>query len=189
MNPQISIRRLAVVHGREPGKALRRADAGDSHHAIRVSGVGAVALIDADLDVYPGEILVLLGGSGSGKSSLAGALAGLAPIARGSASFLTDRGAFELATAAKRHLSRHREVSVAARLAPVRLPARETVAGVVQAALAEAGISRRDRAPRAVVELAQAGLRDAAGARVADLGPVCARICNCWSPRWGPSRS
>lgn len=171
MTPQISIRRLAVVHGRQPGTALRRADAGDSHHAIRVSGDGAVALIDVDLDVYPGEILVLLGGSGSGKSSLVAALAGAAPIARGSASFVTQHGAFELATATKSHLKRHAEATVSSWRAPVRLGDRRTVAAVVEAALADHGTPRRDRAPRAVLELANAGLRDLAGTTVADLGP------------------
>jgi glycine betaine/proline transport system ATP-binding protein len=171
MTPQISIRRLAVVHGRQPGTALRRADAGDSHHAIRVAGDGTVALIDVDLDVYAGEILVILGGSGSGKSSLLAALAGAVPIQRGSVSFLTAGGAFELATATRQHLKRHAAETVADRRAPVRLSARRTVAAVVEAALADHGISRRDRAPRAVLELANAGLRDAAGASVADLGP------------------
>ncbi len=171
MTPQISLRRLAVVHGRQPATALRRADAGESHHAIRVSGDGAVALIDLDLDIQAGEILVLLGGSGSGKSSLVGALAGTAPIARGSASFLTPHGAFELATATTRHLKRHAEGTVSARGEAIRLRAGQRVAATVEEALANIGVPRRDRVPRAVLELANAGLRDAAGARVEDLGP------------------
>ncbi|WP_182085447.1 ATP-binding cassette domain-containing protein [Aureimonas sp. ME7] len=171
MTPQISIRHLAVVHGRQPGAALRRADAGESPHAIRLGGEGAVAVIDVDLDVYPGEILVLVGGSGSGKTSLLAALDGSAEIARGSASFVTAHGPVELSTATKADRKRHGARTVAFARAPVPLPARRTVASVVTAHLARHGVSRRDRAPRAVLELASAGLRDAADMRIEDLPP------------------
>lgn len=45
------------------------------------------AVDDVDLDVHPGEVLALLGGSGSGKSSLLRAIAGLEPLAQGSVSW------------------------------------------------------------------------------------------------------
>lgn len=171
MTPQISIRHLAVVHGRRAGEALARAARGESHHAIRVSGEGVVGVIDVDLDIYPGEILVLLGASGSGKSSLLAALAGSVEVADGSASFLTEQGAVEIATATAKQRKRHRDTTIAAWTAPVPLSPRKTVAATVEDALAALGTARPDRAPRAVLELVTAGLRDAGPVRIGDLAP------------------
>jgi putative ABC transport system ATP-binding protein len=60
---------------------------------VRLSGVGrsyghgaarVVALQDVDLDLYPGEVVALVGRSGSGKSALCHVLAGIEPATSGS---------------------------------------------------------------------------------------------------------
>jgi putative ABC transport system ATP-binding protein len=57
----------------------------------KISGAGEAAvraLRDVDLDVFPGEFLVLLGPSGSGKSTLVNILGGLDAATSGSVTFL-----------------------------------------------------------------------------------------------------
>ena len=51
--------------------------------ALRVQYGGQVALNSIDLDVFPGEVLALLGHSGSGKSTLMKTLTGIAPFTAG----------------------------------------------------------------------------------------------------------
>jgi ATP-binding cassette, subfamily B, bacterial len=69
-----------LVHGLAPAPA---AEPHDPLHELRVSGLtavhddGTIGVSDVDLDVTPGELILLLGQVGSGKSSLLGALAGL----------------------------------------------------------------------------------------------------------------
>jgi thiamine transport system ATP-binding protein len=54
---------------------------------LRISHDGVPVLNGLDLSVAPGEVLAVLGPSGSGKSSLLAGLAGLLPLAAGSVSF------------------------------------------------------------------------------------------------------
>jgi phospholipid/cholesterol/gamma-HCH transport system ATP-binding protein len=62
--------------------SARRAQAAVSVRNLRMGYGTRVLLEDASFDIYPGEIVVILGGSGSGKSSLMKNLIGLyAPLA------------------------------------------------------------------------------------------------------------
>ncbi|RIL03498.1 MAG: ABC transporter [Proteobacteria bacterium] len=71
-----------------------RGDPAPVFHAVglsklyRVGEVDVHALRDVDLDIWPGELLVLLGPSGSGKSTLLNILGGLDVPTRGRVSFL-----------------------------------------------------------------------------------------------------
>lgn len=86
--PGFDIRALAKVYRTEAGAV----------HALR--GV--------DLQILPGETLVLLGPSGSGKSTLLNILGGLDRATSGSACF----NGFELTTASDRELTEYRRASV-----------------------------------------------------------------------------
>lgn len=64
--------------------------AGLSVRGLTVRFGGTVAVDAVDLDLVPGEILALLGASGSGKSSLLRGIAGLEPLAAGSVTWAGD---------------------------------------------------------------------------------------------------
>lgn len=66
---------LFKVFGRNPAQAVKRLQAGESRTDVRDSGTAAV--IDANFTVAPGEIFVIMGLSGSGKSTIIRMLNGL----------------------------------------------------------------------------------------------------------------
>ena len=74
---------LLVIFGREAGQALAMLDAGEGRDAIFQKTGALVAVHDADLAIEPGEICVLMGLSGSGKSSLLRCVNGLNRASRG----------------------------------------------------------------------------------------------------------
>jgi len=82
----LQIRDLDVLFGprRAQDRALAMLDAGEQRDAIRDATGITCGVIDANLDVPEGSILVLMGLSGSGKSSLLRAVNGLNASARGS---------------------------------------------------------------------------------------------------------
>jgi thiamine transport system ATP-binding protein len=70
-----------VVTGAAPGPGLHAEGIVVRYGGVRHTATTAVD--DVTLDVAPGEIVVLLGASGSGKSSLLRGIAGLEPLASG----------------------------------------------------------------------------------------------------------
>lgn len=79
----ISIRNLDVVFGDGVAQSLALLDQGKTRQEIIDQGGGVVGVHNASIDVAQGEICVLMGLSGSGKSSLLRAVNGLNPISRG----------------------------------------------------------------------------------------------------------
>ncbi|MFC6670473.1 choline ABC transporter ATP-binding protein [Marinobacterium aestuariivivens] len=79
----VSIRNLDVVFGRKAHQALALLDQGKTRQEIIDSTNQVVGVHGASLEVQRGEICVLMGLSGSGKSSLLRAVNGLNPISRG----------------------------------------------------------------------------------------------------------
>jgi ABC-type multidrug transport system ATPase subunit/CRP-like cAMP-binding protein len=59
----------------------------EARNVTRTVGDGRVILADLSLCVYPGEFVVLVGGSGTGKTSLLHALNGFVPATSGSVTF------------------------------------------------------------------------------------------------------
>ncbi|MCB5160445.1 choline ABC transporter ATP-binding protein [Marinomonas algarum] len=79
----ISIRNLDVVFGDQPDNSLSLLDQGKNRQEIIDLGGNVVGVHNANLNVAEGEICVLMGLSGSGKSSLLRAVNGLNPVTRG----------------------------------------------------------------------------------------------------------
>ncbi|GAA5201084.1 glycine betaine/L-proline ABC transporter ATP-binding protein [Microbacterium jejuense] len=78
--PAIEAKNLFKVFGRNPKDAVKRLRAGATR--ADVADVGSAAVIDASFTVQPGEIFVIMGLSGSGKSTVIRMLNGLlAPTA------------------------------------------------------------------------------------------------------------
>ena len=80
-SPAIEAKNLFKVFGRNPKAAVERLRAGASRSEVAASGTAAV--IDASFTVQPGEIFVIMGLSGSGKSTIIRMLNGLLPPTAG----------------------------------------------------------------------------------------------------------
>src|SRR5215831_10133548 len=72
-----------VIFGPTPKRALELLDAGHGRDAVLEETGNLVAVHDASLFVNEGEILVMMGLSGSGKSSLLRCINGLNTVSRG----------------------------------------------------------------------------------------------------------
>ena len=77
----LEARRLYKVFGKNPGQAVRRLKAGEDRAAVADAGTAAV--IDASFTVNRGEIFVIMGLSGSGKSTIIRMLNGLHDVTDG----------------------------------------------------------------------------------------------------------
>ncbi|HEX6102694.1 MAG TPA: choline ABC transporter ATP-binding protein [Alphaproteobacteria bacterium] len=83
MSSAIAFEHVDVIFGREAQAALAMLDAGEGRDAIFQKTNALVAVHDATLAIEPGEICVLMGLSGSGKSSLLRCVNGLNRASRG----------------------------------------------------------------------------------------------------------
>ncbi|MBD3941186.1 glycine betaine/L-proline ABC transporter ATP-binding protein [Microbacterium sp. NEAU-LLC] len=79
--PAIEAKNLFKVFGRNPKDAVKRLRAGATR--ADVADAGSAAVIDASFTVQPGEIFVIMGLSGSGKSTVLRMLNGLLPPTAG----------------------------------------------------------------------------------------------------------
>lgn len=79
----INIRHLDVIFGKNIAKSVQLLDQGQDRQQIIEQTGDVVGVQDASLEVDKGEICVLMGLSGSGKSSLLRAINGLNPVSRG----------------------------------------------------------------------------------------------------------
>src|SRR5215813_11981971 len=81
--PAVSFEHVDVIFGPAPQQALTLLDKGAGRDAIQEQTGCLVAVKDASVYVNEGEILVLMGLSGSGKSSLLRCINGLNKVSRG----------------------------------------------------------------------------------------------------------
>ncbi len=76
-NTAVIFDNVSIVFGDHPEKALPLMDAGQERPEIQASTGQVLGVHDCALEVEAGEILVLMGLSGSGKSSFCGRSTGL----------------------------------------------------------------------------------------------------------------
>ena len=83
MTVMLEINDLDIVFGQNTAQAIQLIDQGETRQQIQEKTGSVVGVRGVNLQVNKGEICVLMGLSGSGKSSLLRAVNGLNPISRG----------------------------------------------------------------------------------------------------------
>ncbi len=97
MTRAISFDHVDVIFGKGETEALALLDAGASRDEIIEKTGAIVGVADATIDIHEGEICVLMGLSGSGKSSLLRCVNGLNRISRGRLRVGHDGGEVDIA--------------------------------------------------------------------------------------------
>ncbi|EJY0699542.1 choline ABC transporter ATP-binding protein [Vibrio parahaemolyticus] len=156
----ITIENLDVVFGLQQSQALTLLDQGKSRQEI-IDETGQVVGVDnVSLTVKRGEICVLMGLSGSGKSSLLRTVNGLNDISRGSLKIQDGDDMVELANCDEqtlRHLRTHRVSMVFQKFA---LMPWLTVLDNVAFGLEMQGIGKAERRAKAREQLEMVGLSE-----------------------------
>ncbi|MEP7743465.1 choline ABC transporter ATP-binding protein [Vibrio parahaemolyticus] len=156
----ITIENLDVVFGQQQSQALTLLDQGKSRQEI-IDETGQVVGVDnVSLTVKRGEICVLMGLSGSGKSSLLRTVNGLNDISRGSLKIQDGDDMVEIANCDEqtlRHLRTHRVSMVFQKFA---LMPWLTVLDNVAFGLEMQGIGKADRREKAREQLEMVGLSE-----------------------------
>ncbi|MEF1280609.1 ATP-binding cassette domain-containing protein, partial [Vibrio fortis] len=156
----ITIKNLDVVFGDNTQLALEKLDQGKSRQEI-IDETGQVVGVDnVSLNIQEGEICVLMGLSGSGKSSLLRAVNGLNPISRGSLEVKDGDKQVDLAQCDEttlRHLRTHRVSMVFQKFA---LMPWLTVLDNVAFGLEMQGIAKDARRAKAREQLEMVGLAE-----------------------------
>ncbi|EGR0932880.1 choline ABC transporter ATP-binding protein [Vibrio parahaemolyticus] len=156
----ITIENLDVVFGQQQSQALALLDQGRSRQEI-IDETGQVVGVDnVSLSVKCGEICVLMGLSGSGKSSLLRTVNGLNDISRGSLKIQDGDDMVELANCNEqtlRHLRTHRVSMVFQKFA---LMPWLTVLDNVAFGLEMQGIGKAERRAKAREQLEMVGLSE-----------------------------
>lgn len=148
----LEARHLFKVFGRNPNQAVRRLKAGESRTDTLDAGTAAV--IDASFTVNRGEIFVIMGLSGSGKSTIIRMLNGLHEITDGSVVINGD----EIAGVPASRLREIRRENVSMVFQHFALLPHRTVAANVAYPLELKGVGKAERAAKADEVLAMVGL-------------------------------
>ncbi|MDN3613930.1 choline ABC transporter ATP-binding protein [Vibrio gallaecicus] len=156
----ITITNLDVVFGDKPNKALDLLDQGKTRQEI-IDETGQVVGVDnVSLTVQEGEICVLMGLSGSGKSSLLRAVNGLNEISRGQLEIKDGDKQVDLAQCDEttlRHLRTHRVSMVFQKFA---LMPWLTVLDNVAFGLEMQGVAKDERRAKAREQIEMVGLAE-----------------------------
>ncbi|EKK7176178.1 MULTISPECIES: choline ABC transporter ATP-binding protein [Vibrio] len=156
----ITIKNLDVVFGQQQAQALALLDQGKSRQEI-IDETGQVVGVDnVSLNVKQGEICVLMGLSGSGKSSLLRTVNGLNDISRGSLKIKDGDDMVELSNCDEqklRHLRTHRVSMVFQKFA---LMPWLTVLDNVAFGLEMQGLGKAERRKKAREQLEMVGLSE-----------------------------
>ncbi len=156
----INIENLDVVFGEQTTAATELLDQGKSRQEI-IDATGLVVGVDnVSLDVNQGEICVLMGLSGSGKSSLLRAINGLNPITRGSLVVQDKDQSIDLATCNETTLRELRTHKVSMVFQKFALMPWLSVLDNVAFGLEMQGMSKKERRERAREKLEMVGLAE-----------------------------
>lgn len=156
----VSIKNLDVVFGSNVQKSLSLLDQGRSRQEIINATGDVVGVHNASIEVQQGEICVLMGLSGSGKSSLLRAVNGLNPISRGQLLVRDGERMVDMAgcdAATLRHMRTHRVSMVFQKFA---LMPWLTVLDNVAFGLEMQGIDKQARREKAMAQLEMVGLAE-----------------------------
>lgn len=156
----ISIKNLDVIFGSQTEQSLVLLDEGKSRQEIIEATGDVVGVHDVTLDIQQGEICVLMGLSGSGKSSLLRAINGLNTVSRGSLKVQDGDQAIDLADcdkAALKHLRTNRISMVFQKFA---LMPWLSVLDNAAFGLELQGIDKKERRRRALEKLEMVGLAE-----------------------------
>lgn len=156
----IEFKNVNVVFGKQPKKALPLIEQGISCLDIQEQTGLTAAVRQASLKVAKGEICVLMGLSGSGKSSLLRTANGLNPVTSGEVIIETDSGAkdFHALSEEERRLTRMNTITMV--FQKFALMPWLTVVENVGFGLAQKGLDKRTVREKALNQLELVGLSD-----------------------------
>ena len=148
----LEARHLYKVFGKNPNQAVRRLKAGESRE--QVSDAGTAAVIDASFTVNRGEIFVIMGLSGSGKSTVIRMLNGLHDATDGTVTVYGD----EITGASPARLREIRRERLSMVFQHFALLPHRTVVDNVAYPLELKGVAKAERRARAEEILGMVGL-------------------------------
>jgi glycine betaine/proline transport system ATP-binding protein len=158
VEPALEAHNLFKVFGRNPKDAVKRLQSGASR--ADVADAGTAAVIDASFTVQRGEIFVIMGLSGSGKSTIIRMLNGLLPPTSGDV-LVHGRS---VGKAGSKELREIRRSSISMVFQHFALLPHRTVIDNAAYALEIQGVARDERRARAMTILEKVGLADRAEA-------------------------
>ncbi len=154
----IDIENLDVVFGEQQGAAITLLDQGLSRQEIMEQTGSVVGVQGASLQVKEGEICVLMGLSGSGKSSLLRTVNGLNKISRGSLKVRDGDRVIDLATCDEKTLRHLRTNRISMVFQKFALMPWLTVLDNVAFGLEMKGVGKKERQRKAMEKLQMVGL-------------------------------
>lgn len=155
MSTKLSIRNVYKIFGSHPKRALERVRQGEGKDQIFAQTGMTVGVSDASFDIQEGEVFVIMGLSGSGKSTMVRMLNRLIDVTAGSV-LLDGR---DITTLPRKELIevRRREISMV--FQSFALMPHQTVLQNTAFGLGVAGMPRPEREKRAIEALDAVGLK------------------------------
>jgi glycine betaine/proline transport system ATP-binding protein len=141
----IEFEHVDVIFGETPERALEQLDKGADRDQIQAESGAIVAVQDACLTVRPGEICVLMGLSGSGKSSLLRCVNGLNKVTRGAVRISDSGQSVDIASCDRATLHRLRTERISMVFQQFALMPWRNVRDNVALGLELSGISKEER--------------------------------------------
>ena len=167
--PAIAFEKVDIMFGKRRREALDMADRGATREEILAATDCTLGAAGIDLSVEPGEICVLMGLSGSGKSTILRAVNGLNPVARGRVLVEHDGATIDVGSCGPEKLRELRTRRIAMVFQQFGLLPWRTVAENVALGLELRGAGREEIARVVAQKLALVSLTPWAGKRAHEL--------------------